>query len=197
MKLIGLTGGIASGKSTVARLLAERGVPIIDADQLAREVVEPDRPAWREIAARWPQVIRPDRTLDRAKLGAIVFADADERKALSRITIPRIAEATFERVTALRERGEPIAVFEAATLFEEGLEGMVNGVLVVSLPPAEQVKRLMARNGLTEQEAWARLNAQLPLEEKVRRATWVLENSGTPEELRDKVAAIWEKIRAE
>lgn len=196
MKLIGLTGGIASGKSTVAQMLAELGVPIVDADQLARVVVEPGKPAWREIAERWPEVIRPDRTLDRARLGAIVFNDADERRALSRITIPRIAEEALRQVTELRERGEPIAVFEAATLFEEGLEGMVEGVLVVSLPPEQQIARLMARSGLTEAEARARLDAQLPLEEKVRRATWVIDNRGTREELRDKVAAIWEKIRA-
>ncbi len=194
MKVIGLTGGIASGKSTVARLLAGMGVPVIDADLLAREVVEPGQPALAGVAARWPSVLRPDGTLDRRALGGIVFADAEERAALTALVLPRLVARFEAQREALAARGERCCVFEAATLFEEGLQGAVDGVLVVSLPPDEQVRRVRARNGLTEEEARARLAAQLPLSEKVRRARWVLDNSGPEAELEGRVRALWEQI---
>lgn len=197
MKVIGLTGGIASGKSTVARLLAGMGVPVIDADRISREVVEPGRPAHAEVAARWPQVVRADRTLDRAALGALVFADPAQRRELTAMVMPRIAEEFARQVQALAAAGHPFCVFEAATLLEEKMEHLVAGVLVVSLPPDEQVRRVMARNGLTEAQARARLAAQLPLEEKVRRARWVLENSGPESELEGKVRALWGRIVSE
>jgi dephospho-CoA kinase len=197
MKIIGLTGGIASGKSTVARILAEAGVPVIDADQVAREVVEPGREVHARIAARWPQVIREDRTLDRKRLGEIVFSDAVARAELSQMAMPEIRRVFLERATKLREAGHELCVFEAATLFEENMETAVDGVLCVSLSPEEQVHRLMARNGLTEAEARARLAAQLPLSEKVSRSRWVLENAGPAAGLADKVHALWEKIRRE
>lgn len=194
MKVIGLTGGIASGKSTVARLLAGMGVPVIDADQLAREVVEPGQPALAEVAARWPSVLRADGSLDRRALGAIVFADPAQRRELTALVVPRLVARFEAQREALAARGESRCVFEAATLFEEGLEGAVDGVLVVSLPPDEQVLRVRARNGLTEEEARARLAAQLPLAEKVRRARWVLDNSGPEAELEGRVRALWEQI---
>ncbi|HEY3446913.1 MAG TPA: dephospho-CoA kinase [Myxococcales bacterium] len=197
MKIVGLTGGIASGKSTVARLIAGLGVPMIDADQLSRDVVEPGTPALAAIAARWPAVLRPDGTLDRKALGAQVFADAAQRRELTAVVLPRITEAFLARVAQLEAAGEPFCVFEAATLFEEKLEHLVAGVLVVSLPPQEQVRRLMARNALTEEEARKRLAAQLPLEEKVRRARWVLQNDGPESELPGKVRQLWERIRRE
>ncbi|MGC4115491.1 MAG: dephospho-CoA kinase [Myxococcales bacterium] len=197
MKIVGLTGGIASGKSTVARLIAGMGVPVIDADQLARDVVEPGTPALAQIAARWPAVVRPDGTLDRQALGARVFKDAGERQELTAIVLPRITEAFLARARELDAAGEPFCVFEAATLFEERLEHLVDGVLVVSLPPQEQVRRLMARNALTEEQARERLAAQLPLEEKVRRARWVLQNDGPEAELPDQARQVWERIRRE
>lgn len=197
MKIIGLTGGIASGKSTVARILAAAGVPVIDADRIAREVVEPGRPALARIAARWPQVIREDRTLDRKRLGEIVFSDAAARAELSQMAMPEIRRVFLERAGQLRQAGHELCVFEAATLFEENMESAVDGVLCVSLPPEDQVRRLMARNGLSEAEARARLAAQLPLSEKVSRSRWVLENAGPAAGLADKVLAMWEKIRRE
>lgn len=197
MKLIGLTGGIASGKSTVARLIAGLGVPVVDADQLSRDVVEPGTPALAEIALRWPRCITADGRLDRKAMGALVFADAAQRRELTAIVLPRVTAAFAARADALRARGAPFCVFEAATLYEEKLEHLVVGVLVVSLPPDEQVRRLMARNSLSEEAARARLKAQLPLEEKVRRARWVLDNSGPEAELPARVRAVWERIERE
>ncbi|MBI5542516.1 MAG: dephospho-CoA kinase [Deltaproteobacteria bacterium] len=197
MKVIGLTGGIASGKSTVARLLAAMGVPVVDADQLAREVVEPGRPAHAAIAARWPQFIRSDGTLDRAGLGALVFADPGQRRELTAKVLPRIIEELDTRKRTLEASGHACCVFEAATLFEERLEHLVDGVLLVSLAPEEQVRRLVARSGLSEAEARARLAAQLPLEEKARRARWVLDNSGPEAGLAAKVRDLWSQILKE
>lgn len=197
MKIVGLTGGIASGKSTVARLIAGLGVPVVDADLLSRDVVEPGTPALAEISRRWPQALRPDGALDRKAMGRLVFADPEERRALTAIVLPRILEAFRARAAALEAAGEPFCVFEAATLYEEKLERLVAGVLVVSLPADEQVRRLMARNALSEDEARRRLAAQLPLEEKVRRARWVLANDGPEAELPAKVERLWERIRRE
>lgn len=194
MKIIGLTGGIASGKSTAARALAGLGVPVIDADQLSRAAVEPGAPALRAIAERWPQVIRPDGALDRQRLGTIVFADAAQRRALTSLLMPAMVEEFRRRAAELERRGEPFCAFEAATLFEEGLESLVDGVLVVAASEAQQIERLRARNGYTEAEARARLAAQLPLEEKVRRARWVVDSGAGEEELARRVRALWPQI---
>jgi dephospho-CoA kinase len=197
MKTIGLTGGIASGKSTVGRMLRALGVPVIDADQLARDVVQPGTPALLAIATRWPQVVGPDGALDRAKLGAIVFSDEGQRRELGAIVVPRIAEAFLSQAGSLAQTGMQRCVFEAATLFEEHLEHLVDGVLVVSLPAGEQVKRLVSRNGLSEAEARARLAAQWPLEEKAKRARWVIDNSGSEADLERVVRETWERICAQ
>ena len=197
MKVVGLTGGIASGKSTVAKILGAAGIPVIDADVISREIMLPGQPGLAAIARRWPQVIAPDGTLDRPGLAAIVFGDAAARREVSQIAIPEITRVFLARAMALEEKGAAFAVFEAATLFEENMEGAVSGVLCVSLPPEEQVHRVMKRNGLTEAEARARLAAQLPLEEKVRRSRWVLDNTGTEEELKSRVLALWARIERE
>jgi dephospho-CoA kinase len=190
MKLIGLTGGIASGKSSVARVLRELGATVIDADQLAREVVAPGTPGWSEIRARWPQVIAPDGSLDRKALGKIVFSDPVARAGLNAITHPRIAEAGAQLADAARGRGEKVAYYEAALLVENGLADAFDGLVVVALPRELQLARLVARDGLTPAEAQARLGAQLPLAEKVARATRVIDNAGPPEATRAQVEAM-------
>jgi dephospho-CoA kinase len=194
MKVIGLTGGIASGKSTVARILRELGVRVLDADQISREVMSPGRPAYRAIAGRWPQVLLPDGAIDRAKLGAIVFADETQRRELTGQVVPRIVAEIERRTHEIAAQGVAACVLEAATLFEERLERLVDGVLLVSVPPEEQVRRLVSRSGLSEKEARARLAAQLPLEEKLARSRWVLDNSGPERDLAARVRAVWEKI---
>jgi len=179
MKVWGLTGNIGSGKSTVARLLAGRGVPVIDADQIAREVVQPGRPALREIAARWPQVVSPDGTLDRKALAGRVFDDRGELARLNAIVHPRIAEEVSARIDALAGAGRPVAVYEAALIVENGLHAGLDGLIVVTAPENVRIARLRARDGMTETEARARIAAQLPEAEKVRLATFVIENTGS------------------
>ncbi len=197
VKIIGLTGGIASGKSTAAQALKSLGVPVIDADQLSRLVVEPARPAHEAIAHRWPEVVRPDQTLDRARLGAIVFEDRAQLSELTSLVMPAMIDEFHRQVGELERRGESFCVLEAATLFEEGLERLVDGVLVIALPEAQQLQRLKVRNGYTEPEARARFAAQLPLHEKVRRARWVVDNSGDEAELARRVEAVWERIKSD
>ena len=197
MKIIGLTGGIASGKSTVARLLASFGVSVIDADLLAREAVEPGTPALQAIAAHWPGAIGPDGTLSRQALADVVFADPTQREALEAIVVPGIVDGFRERAGALAAQGQRFCVLEAATLFEERLERLVDGVLVVTAPQEEQVRRFVQRTGLSEREARARMAAQLPQEEKVRRSRWVLDNGGPAHDLELRVRELWERIQTE
>lgn len=193
MKRIGLTGGIASGKSTVARLLAEKGVPVIDADALARRVVEPGSPALAEIAARWPSVVEDGR-LDRKALAAIVFSDPAERKALEAITHPRIRAEAERRFAEAEAAGAPQAVYEAALLFENDLDRELDATILVAAPIEQQIERLRARDGLDRRAAEERLRAQLPLEEKRARATFVVENDADLETLRRRVDAVWDEV---
>jgi dephospho-CoA kinase len=178
MRLIGVTGGIATGKSTVVRLLAARGASVIDADELAREAVRPGERALDEVAARFgPGVLLPDGSLDRSRLGAIVFADTDARRDLERITHPRIAELMQEDIAAALAGPAPLVAVDIPLLFENSREAMFEGVLLVYAPPAVQIRRLHERNGLDEAEALQRLDAQLPIDEKRSRATWIIDNS--------------------
>ncbi|MCA1827607.1 MAG: dephospho-CoA kinase [Myxococcales bacterium] len=194
MKIWGLTGNIGSGKSTVARLLAARGVPVVDADRIAREVVEPGRPALREIAARWPQVVSKDGTLDRKALAARVFDDRAERELLNQIVHPRIAEEVSARLGALAAGGQPVAVYEAALIVENGLHDSLDGLIVVTAPEEAQIARLRLRDGMTEAEARARIAAQLPAAEKLRHATFVIENIGSEPQLAARVDELLEKM---
>ncbi|MCC3375854.1 dephospho-CoA kinase [Cohnella sp. REN36] len=178
---IGLTGGIATGKSTVARLLVERGAALVDADRIAREIVEPGQAPLAQIADRFgPEVLQADGTLDRRRLGQIVFADAAKRKELEAITHPAIRALMRERVEALeRERPDRLVVADIPLLYESGLASLYDAVLVVYVPRALQRQRLMARDGLTAEEADKRLSAQMDIEEKKRRADYVIDNSSS------------------
>jgi dephospho-CoA kinase len=185
MRRIGLTGGIASGKSLVARLLRERGVEVIDADAVAREVVEPGQAALADIAARWPEVVRDGR-LDRKALGARVFADPSERRELERIVHPRIQAEVKRRFAAAEARGAGHVVYEAALLLENDLDRGMDATLVV----------LHERDGLSGEEARSRIAAQMPLQEKLARATFVIENAGTLDDLRRRVDEVWRDVEA-
>jgi dephospho-CoA kinase len=178
LKVLGLTGGIASGKSTVADMFAARGVPVIDADRLLREIQEPGRPAHGEIAAAWPEVLGPDGAIDRKRLGDIVFGDPGARARLESITHPRIRALGDERLAALAAAGHPLAIYEASLLVEAGRHDEFDGLIVVRAAPAVQLDRLLARGGLTRPQAEARIRAQLPLEDKLRVATHVIDNDG-------------------
>lgn len=186
MRVYGLTGNIASGKSTVARIFSASGVPVVDADKVAREVALPGKPALEEIAQRFPGVLAPDGSLDRKALAARVFTDAAERAALNQIMHPRIAAEVAARLAALAASGEPFAIYEAALLVENGLHrpGLgLDGLIVVTAPVDEQVRRIGVRDGLSEPEARARIAAQLPAAEKVAHADFVVANAGSAEAL--------------
>jgi dephospho-CoA kinase len=194
VRLIGLTGGIASGKSTVARRLVELGATLVDADVLAREVVEPGQPALAEIAETFgPGVLTEVGSLDRTALGELVFADTGARARLEAITHPRIAELTTTRVASALAGGAPLVVVDIPLLFEKNREGGFDGVLVVWCDAAVQQRRLMARDGISEAQARSRLDAQMSLDEKRRRATWVIDNNGSEEECVRQVDVWWQR----
>ena len=195
-RVIGLTGGIASGKSTVAAMLRELGAPVVDADELARRVVEPGSAGLAAIVERFgPEVLDAAGALDRKQLGARVFADPEARAALNAITHPRIAELSQREIARHAAAGAPVVIYEAALIVENELHRGLDGLIVVSVPAEVQLERLMARDGLGEDEARARLAAQLPLADKVAVADQVIDNAGTVEETRAQVARVWEAIR--
>ena len=195
--VIGLTGGIASGKSTVARMLAERGAAIVDADLLARQVVEPGQPALAELVARFgPAILTPDGQLDRKRLGAIAFSDPVARADLGRITHPRIAAASANAIATYADAGASVVFYEAALLVENRAHLGLAGLVVVSVTPELQHARLVARDGLTPDEATARIAAQAPLSEKLAAATWVIENHGDRDALVAEVDRVVAAIEA-
>jgi dephospho-CoA kinase len=178
LKLVGLTGGIGAGKSTVARMLRERGVPVIDADQLAREVVEPGQPAHAEIAAAWPDVLGSDGRLDRGKLATRVFADAEARARLQNMTHPRIRQRARELAAELGRQGHALVFLEAALLVETGFCRELDGLVVVSAGEEQRVARVMARDGTSRSQVEARLRAQTGDETRRKASTHVIDNSG-------------------
>ena len=195
MHLIGLTGGIATGKSTVAAELAGHGATVIDADALAREVVEPGQPALEEIAARFgPEVMTADGRLDRARLGSIVFADPPARRDLERITHPRVRDLMERRIAAALAADADLIVAEVPLLFETQSEGLYEGVMLAYAPAAVQLERLMARDGIDEASARLRLWAQIPIDDKRSRATWVIDNSGAVDATREQVSRWWDAL---
>lgn len=201
MKIIGLTGGIASGKSLVAGMLRDLGARIIDADALAREVVAPGSEALAEIAAAFgAAVIRPDGTLDRAALAERIFGDAEARRRLNGITHPRIRRRIEAELTRARvETPEAVVVVDVPLLLDTAPRDAfpLDGVAVVHVDKVTQAARLAARDDLTELEATRRLAAQRPLADKAAEATWVIDNSGTPAETRRQLEALWRLWRAD
>lgn len=196
MIFFGLTGGIACGKSTVARAIAAEGVPVVDADLVAREVVAPGTDGLAAIVARFgADVLGPDGELDRKRLGALVFADPAARAALNAITHPRIAVRTLARRAELETEGHAIACYEAALLVENGIADAFRPLVVVALPREVQLARLMARDQIGEVDAAQRLDAQLPLEKKIALADHVVWNDGDPSDLPDKIRPILAAIR--
>lgn len=190
---IGLTGGIATGKSTVARMLVDRGALLVDADQVAREVVLPGEPALEAIASAFGQaVLHEDGTLNRQALGGIVFQDKASLTKLEGITHPAIRQRMQERIRQYAsDYPEKLVVADIPLLFETGQEGLYDGVMVVYVPAGLQLKRLMERNGLPEDEASRRIGLQMDIEEKKLRATWVIDNSGTLEGTKLQIDRFW------
>jgi dephospho-CoA kinase len=178
--LFGLTGGIASGKSAVAARLRARGVPVIDADALARDAVAVGSQGLAAVVRTFGEgVLSPEGALDRKKLAAIVFGDDEKRAALNAIVHPRVAARTLEAAADLRDAGHALACYEAALIVENGVADAFRPLIVVAAPEDVQVERVCLRDGSTAEEARARIAAQLPLAEKVRAADFVIENTGS------------------
>jgi dephospho-CoA kinase len=194
---IGLTGGIASGKSTVARMLTDKGALLIDFDEIAHAVQEPDGPVWREIVRHFGRaVLGADRTIERRKLGAVVFGDREKLALLNRLVHPAVLAEWQRRIAEIRAaRPDAIVLSDIPLLFEAGLKPFVDLVLLVYLPPEEQILRLMARNGYCRDEAAARLAAQMPIDAKLPAADIVIRNDGTPAETGRAVDALWEELQ--
>lgn len=197
-RVLGLTGGIGSGKSTVARLLAARGAHIIDADALAREAVAPGSAGLEAIRARFgTSVFAPDGTLDRQALGAQVFGDPERRQALNAIVHPEVARLAMQKIQALRAAAAPLIVYDVPLLYENNLDRMMlPEVIVVDAPREARRARLRLRDGLSDEAIEARIAAQMPLGEKVRRARWVIDNGGTLEATTAAVDALWAQLTA-
>jgi dephospho-CoA kinase len=195
--VIGLTGGIASGKSTVAKLLVARGAAVVDADQLARQVVEPGQPALAELVARFgAAILTPDGRLDRKRLGAIAFADPAARGDLGRITHPRIAAASAAAIATWADAGANIVFYEAPLLVENRAHTGLAGLVVVAVPPEIQHARLVERDAIATEDAHARIAAQAPLADKLAAATWVIENIGDLAALEAEVGRVVGEIEA-
>lgn len=196
MLIVGLTGGICSGKSVVASMFKAKGAYLIDFDDLSRVVVEPDKPAWKDIVDFFgSDVISPDQTLNRQKLGAIVFNDAQMRARLEKFLHPRIGEEYAHRVREIGER-DPDAVVVAVVplLIEVGMHRGMDCVVLVYTSPEVQIQRIIQRDRCTRGEAQKRLDAQMPIDEKPEYADFVINNEGSLRRTRTEVDEVWEKL---
>ena len=196
MLLVGLTGNIASGKSTVARRLVAHGATLVDADLLAREAVRPGTPALRDIVARWGDaVLGPDGVLDRSVLRTLVFGDPHELEALNAIVHPEVARMREAALAAARARGDTLVISDVPLLFEKDMAGEFDVIVLVDAPRRVRLERLMHDRGLREPEAMAMITAQMPAELKRARADYVIDNAGSREELDARVDAVWAQLQ--
>ncbi len=194
--ILGVTGNIASGKSTIVGAFAKLGAAVLDADQVARDVVAPGSPVLQQLLERFgADILLEDGQLDREALGGIVFADQVARQDLNGIMHPAIGQLAVERLQKLKKMpGLPLIVYEAPLLFEAGAEGRVDQVLVVKIEPQLQLQRLMQRDHLDEVAALQRIAVQMSQEEKLSRADYVIDNSGTVEEVLRQVEDLWREL---
>jgi dephospho-CoA kinase len=195
MRVVGLTGGIASGKSTVSNLLRQLGAVVIDADRIARRVVEPDRRAWKRIVGRFgPEILLPDRTLDRKGLAERIFRSAPERRFLNRVTHPPIYWEILKSLARHWWMKTPLVVVDAALLFETPLRLFLKPIVVVYADADTQLERLVRRDGIDREEAMRKIRAQMPLEEKKKLADYVIDNSGSLERTAEQVHDLWRRL---
>jgi len=196
MKVIGITGNIASGKSTVARMFEALGARIIDADEIARIVVEPGEPAWKEIVGEFGKdILEPGGAIDRKRLGGIVFGDEARRKRLNEITHPRIMERIRGLVRGYEKEKAPVVMIEAALIVEKGgLKDLIDALIVVTADEETQIRRLMEGKGYSREEAVSRLRAQMPAREKMIHGDYIIDNSGSLEDTRARAKAVSEAI---
>ena len=191
MRLYGLTGGIGSGKSTVAAMFRDEGIPVVDADRIAREVTAPGQYAYLEIVHRFGrEILRPDGEIDRKKLADIVFSDPARRAELESVTHPRIVEGIAYAIQNLAAEGHDTAIVEAALIHEKGRGGMFQAVIGVLCPRPRQVERLMNRDAIAEEQALLRLSAQMDGDAKAKASDYVIDNSGDLASTRAQVRAL-------
>lgn len=209
-RVIGLTGGIASGKSTVGRQLRRLGAVVVDADEVARAVVEPGRPAYERIVAAFgTEVLKEKRSpadnpadpaasasppIDREKLAARVFSDKTARLRLNQLTHPEIAAESGRRIAAAATAGAPVIIYEVPLLVENNLQHGLDGVIVVDVPEEVQLARAVQRGGLTVEQARARMAAQSPRADRLGAANWIIDNRGDEANTAAQVAAVWPSL---
>ncbi|MDD5082630.1 MAG: dephospho-CoA kinase [Dehalococcoidales bacterium] len=194
MKIIGLTGGIGSGKSTVSRFLAELGAVVIDADKVGHEAFLPGTPAWQEVVAAFGSpVLAPDGSIDRKKLGEVVFGNRGALSRLNRIMHSRMKDLVQASIERHRQEGAAVVVIEAPLLIEAGWETMVDEVWTTTAPEAVRLHRLQQRSGLSTTESLARIRSQIPAGERLKRTDVVINTDCSLDELKAKVKELWEK----
>ena len=200
MLVIGLTGGIVSGKTTVAWMFKELGAKIIDADMIAREIVQPHKKAWKEIVENFgEEILKENQEINRKKLGNIVFSNQTKLNYLNKITHPVIIENIKMQLSqisqqATRDNKEIICIVDAPLLFEAHLAGIMDRNIVVYIPEKEQIVRLVKRDGISRQEALKRVRAQMSLKVKISLADYVIDNSLSPENTKQQVIQLWRKL---
>ncbi|MBP8718566.1 MAG: dephospho-CoA kinase [Candidatus Atribacteria bacterium] len=197
MLIVGLTGGIVSGKTTIARMFQELGAQVIDADEIARKVVRPGEKAWQGIVEYFgPEILREDLEINRKKLADIVFSNKEKLAVLNRITHPEITLMIKKQINQLKNKYQKniICIVEAPLLFEAHLEDMMDKIIVVYLNREEQLKRLLLRNNLTREEAIQRIESQMPLEEKLSRADYVIDNCFSLQQTKKQVLQVWKEL---
>lgn len=194
-KTIGLTGSVATGKSTVSSMIQQAGISLVDADIAARKVVEPGTEGLKEIVAYFgEEILLADGTLNRAKLGKIIFKDKEKREKLNEITHPRVKEYMLEARERFFRAGEELVFFDIPLLFESHLESLVDQIIVVWTTPETELKRLMERNNLTKEEALARINSQIGIDEKAKKADFVINNNESLEKTQKQVYTFIERF---
>ncbi len=196
LKTASLTGGIASGKSTVARMFQELGAYVIDADVVARQVVEPGQPAWKEIVEHFGEdILREHSQINRKKLGAIIFQQPEERRTLNQITHPRVIERIDREIEEVhRQQPQRLILVDVPLLIEADMQHDYNTILVVYVPKLVQLSRLMERDKITEKEAFKKIHSQMPLDEKVQYATHVVRNHESLDNTREQVREIYGEL---
>lgn len=194
-KLIGITGNIGTGKSTVAWMFEELGVPVLDADEIAHDVIKPKTAAWKAIYKRYGAVIiLSDNVINRKNLARIIFQDPVERKFLESVIHPHVKEEIERRVIKLSKEGAPFVMVEVPLLFEAGWENEFDAVIVVRCSEAEEIERCMKKFGFDREEVLLRLGSQYPLARKIENADYVIDNSGTVDETRVQVKRLFQNM---
>ena len=196
MKVIGLTGGISSGKSTVSKFLEELGTVVINADEIGHEAFKPGTDLWHTVVSAFgKQIVAPDGTIDREKLGTIVFGNPEALARLNRITHPRIRDVVKARLEECQQQGASVVVLEAPLLLEADWTSLVDEVWVTTAPETTLIKRLMERSGLSKKDSLARLRSQMPDEERLKHADIVIDTDTRLDELRAKVKKLWQELK--